>query len=131
MTKYDQIGFKRAEQFIVQGCRTARRRSTGRLASRRTSIHQEIRRSFRLWGPVIRSNVPAENFVGPNATTEYGFLSVLSELSRPDKILHITPEDRTVRGHKRQVLLRRFEVEWKLHVSVRVLQVAAMAPRPS
>jgi dipeptidyl-peptidase-4 len=78
MTKYEQAGFKKAEQFSYLA------------ADKKTTLYGQI--SFPsnfdpakkyptlvsvYGGPVLQSSIPAENFVGPNATTEYGFLSVL------------------------------------------------------
>ena len=82
MTKYDEIGFKRAEQF------------TFKAADGKTTLFGEI--SFPsnfdpskkyptllsvYGGPASGSNVPTENFAGPSPIAEYGFL-VLSLSSR-------------------------------------------------
>lgn len=82
MTKYDQIGFKKTEQFAYKA------------ADGKTTLYGQI--SFPsnfdpskkyptllsvYGGPASGSNVPTENFVGPNATAEYGFL-MLSLSSR-------------------------------------------------
>jgi dipeptidyl-peptidase-4 len=78
LTKYDQAGFKKAQQFSYLA------------ADKKTTLYGQI--SFPsnfdpakkyptlvsvYGGPVLQSSIPAETFVGPNATTEYGFLSVL------------------------------------------------------
>ncbi len=82
MTKYDQIGFKKAEQF------------TFKAADGNTTLYGEI--SFPsnfdpskkyptllsvYGGPASGSNVPTENFSGPSSMAEYGFL-ILSLSSR-------------------------------------------------
>lgn len=82
LSKYDAAGFKKAEQFTYLS------------ADGKTTLYGQI--SFpsnfdpsKKWptlisvygGPASGSNVPTENFAGPNATTEYGFL-VLNLMSR-------------------------------------------------
>ena len=82
MTKYTEIGFKKAEQF------------TYKAADGQTTLYGQL--SFPsnfdptkkyptllsvYGGPASGSNVPTENFAGPNATAEYGFL-MLSLSSR-------------------------------------------------
>ena len=77
LTKYQQIGFKKAEHFTYQA------------ADGRTTLYGQI--SFPsnfdpakkyptlvpvYGGPISASNIPTENFVPPNANAEYGFLVV-------------------------------------------------------
>ena len=77
MTKYDQAGFKKTEQYSYLA------------ADGKTTLYGQI--SFPsnfdpakkyptlvsvYGGPVLQSNIPAENFVGPSANAEYGFLTV-------------------------------------------------------
>ena len=78
MTKYEQAGFKKAEQFTYMA------------ADGKTTLYGQI--SFPsnfdpakkyptlvsvYGGPDLQSNIPTENFAGPNANAEYGFLMVL------------------------------------------------------
>jgi dipeptidyl-peptidase-4 len=78
LTKYRQLGFRPAEQYSYLS------------ADGKTTLYGQI--SFPTnfdptkkyptlvsvyGGPVLPSNIPSENFAGPNPTAEYGFLMVL------------------------------------------------------
>jgi dipeptidyl-peptidase-4 len=78
MTEYDRAGFRKAEQFsylAVDGKTTL----FGQISF--PSNFDPAKKYPTLvsvyGGPVLPSNIPTENFVGPSASAEYGFLTVL------------------------------------------------------
>jgi dipeptidyl-peptidase-4 len=77
LTRYDRIGFKKSEQFSYTA------------ADGQTTLYGQINFPSNFdplkkypslvpvyGGPSLASNVPAENFVPPNANAEYGFLII-------------------------------------------------------
>jgi dipeptidyl-peptidase-4 len=78
LTKYQAAGFHKAEQFSYLAA-DGRTKLFGQISfpsnfdpSKKYPMLVSV-----YGGPVLQSNIPAETFVGPNATAEYGFLMVL------------------------------------------------------
>jgi dipeptidyl-peptidase-4 len=78
LTKYQAAGFHKAEQFSYLAA-DGRTKLFGQInfpsnfdPSKKYPVLVSV-----YGGPVLQSNIPAETFVGPNATAEYGFLMVL------------------------------------------------------
>jgi dipeptidyl-peptidase-4 len=76
MTRYEQIGFKKAEQFSYLSA-DGKTTLYGQIsfpsnfdASKKYPVLLSV-----YGGPVLPSNVPTENFVGPSAVAEYGFIT--------------------------------------------------------
>jgi dipeptidyl-peptidase-4 len=77
-TKYDQAGFRKAEQFSYLAA-DGKTKLFGQI-SFPTNFDPSKKYPTLVsvyGGPVLQSSIPAENFVGPNANAEYGFLMVL------------------------------------------------------
>lgn len=77
MTEYDRLGFRRAEQYTYLAA-DGKTRLFGQISF--PSNFDPAKKYPTLvsvyGGPVLVSNVPTENFAGPNLTCEYGFLVV-------------------------------------------------------
>jgi dipeptidyl-peptidase 4 len=76
--KYDQAGFRRAEQYAYLAA-DGKTRLFGQISF--PSTFDPAKKYPVLvsvyGGPVLQNNIPGETFAGPNATAEYGFLMVL------------------------------------------------------
>jgi len=78
LTKYQAAGFHKAELFSYLAA-DGRTKLFGQISfpsnfdpAKKYPVLVSV-----YGGPVLQSNIPAETFVGPNATAEYGFLMVL------------------------------------------------------
>jgi dipeptidyl-peptidase 4 len=78
MTRYEQAGFKKVEQFsyLAADAKTTLYGQIGFPSNFDPSKKYPVLVSV-YGGPVLTSLIPTENFVGPSANAEYGFLTVL------------------------------------------------------